>query len=235
MSVRIVKENNNNKIIRKLENGNEVHELYEGSYNDGKDALPLEEHIKLEVSTGWNFETLTEELLDYIPEWAIVREAKVPGKTLKKNIEEGDIIYVTNFISPTTGKKSDLGHRFFIVNKIITQEGKPNRYEGYELQTSDKNPKKRANVFNKDKDHYANNIYISNYGSILFRGPKDINKDFYIDVKNKCWFDDLGITDDGYWKGNTTYEFRRFMQRCIDNANKNDIEANKEMQWPTNK
>ena len=187
---------------------------------------------------GGSFDRLNEKLLNKIgasvTNIGSIEEEK-EEIILKKNIEEGDIIYVTNFISPTTGKKSDLGHRFFIVNKIITQEGKPNRYEGYELQTSDKNPKKRANVFNKDKDHYANNIYISNYGSILFRGPKDIDKDFYIDVKNKCWFDDLGITDDGYWKGNTTYEFRRFMQRCIDNANKNDIEANKEMQWPTNK
>lgn len=233
MAVKIIKEDN--KIVKELENGDIVHELFEGSYNDGKDALPLEEHIKLESSTGWSFKTLEEELLDYIPEWAIVREAKVPGKDLKKNIEVGDIIYVTNFISPNTSKKSDLGHRFFIINKIITQEGKPNKYEGYELQTSDENPKRRANVFNKNKDYYANNIYIGDYGSMLFRGPKDIKKDLYINVEDKCWFDDLGITDDGYWKGNTTYEFRKFMQKCIDNAKNGNIEANKEMQWPDNK
>lgn len=227
--------NKDNRIIRKLENGDTVHELFEGSYDENKSILPLEEHIKLDVSTGWTFKNLEEELLDYIPEWAIIREeAKTPGTTLKKNIEEGDIIYVTNFISPSTGRKSD-GHRFFIVNKIITQEGKPNRYEGYELQTSEANPRKRANVFNKDKDYYANNIFISNYGSMLFKGPRDINKELYIDVENKCWFDDLGITDDGYWKGNTTYEFRRFIQQCIDNVNSGNIEANKEMQWPYNK
>ena len=146
-----------------------------------------------------------------------------------QEIDEGDEDFFLTI-------KNQYKKAFACVEKVqdyIKKEyGKPNKYEGYELQTFGNQPKRKANIFNQDKDQYANNIWIGDFFSILDKGPKTIENECYIDVEHKYCFNDLELKEDGYWKGAISFEFSKFIKQCIKNAQNGDIEANKKMQWP---
>lgn len=219
MAVKIIE--NNNKERKTL--------LFEGV--DKILAVPLKEYLKSGISTGWNYDTFEEELEDFISD--MDREL-MEGKrdTIEKDIKVGDIIMVSDFESPVSGEHKDKPHRFLVIMEVGKDEENGNIYKGYELQSSNGNPKSRANIFNKDKDHYANNIWIGDFKSILNRGRTTQHNECYIDVGNPCTFNDSGIEDEGFWKGHVTEEFKDFITTCSINAATKNIEANKEMQWP---
>lgn len=211
-------------------------ELLEINLKDNKNIkqYSLEEAVNLGLSTGWHYDTLEEELEDYISD--MDREL-MEGKrdNLDKDIKEGDIIMVSDFVSPISGEHRDNPHRFLVITEIGQDNEKGNIYRGFELQSSNGNPRSRANIFNKDKDHYANNIWVGDFRSILNRGRSTQHNECYIDVNTLCTFNDSGIEDDGFWKGHVTEEFKDFIVQCSINAMQGNIEANKEMQWPINK
>ena len=193
----------------------------------------LEEYFKSGISTGWHYNSLGEELEDFVSDKdRRIMEGTATKEDYNKDIKEGDIIMVTDYTSPSTGKRENDKHRFLIVREIKREEGKPNEYRGCELETSNNNPKSRSNVFNKHRDDYANNIYIGDFRSILDRGRSTEHNECYIDVGNICSFDDSGIEDTGYWKGHINDRFKDFISQCIVNALQGNKEANKEMQWP---
>lgn len=213
-------------------------ELLEINLKDNKNVkqYTLEEYFKSGISTGWHYNSLAEELEDFVSDKdRRILEGRGTKEDYNKDIKEGDIIMVTDYTSPASGKRENDKHRFLVVREIKREEGKPNEYKGYELETSGNNPKSRANVFNKDKDQYANNIYIRDFRSIFDRNRSTEHNECYIDVGNICSFDDSGIEDTGYWKGHINDNFKDFISQCIVNALQGNIEANKEMQWPTNK
>ena len=229
MSDKII--NENREVSFKNENGEIVHELFEG-INDIP-AIPLEEYLKLGISTGWHYNSLEEELEDFISEKdRRIMEGRATKEDYKIDINIGDIVLVYEYVSSETGNREVKSYRIFVVQNIKKEYGKPNKYEGYELQTFGNQPKRKANIFNQDKDQYANNIWIGDFFSILDKGPKTIENECYIDVEHKYCFNDLELKEDGYWKGAISFEFSKFIKQCIKNAQNGDIEANKKMQWP---
>lgn len=212
---------NNNKIIRKNEKGEIVHELFEGASDIA--AIPLEEYLKLGISTGWHFDSLEEELVDFISDRdRRIMEDRATEEDYKINIKIGDIIMIY---------EEDKCYKFLIVQDIKKEPGKADKYGGYELQTAEGHPEKKANIFHKDKDQYANHIWIGDFFSILDKGPRTSKNECYIDVGHEYWFDASEANNEGYWKGTTSCEFMNFIRKCINNARNGDIEANKRMQW----
>lgn len=108
-------------------------------------------------------------------------------------------------------------HRIFVINAV--KEDDKTTYGGFIMSSS-------IGYSNKNNKRYPNNIYISDYSTIIEEGPKP-HKEAYINLDQLQEFtsDELGS---GHYKGHTTDEFINFIKNCLNNKDNSKVFWDKE-------
>lgn len=213
----IIKENNNSKYPWSVYR-NDVYVSREKSlveakncidknvYSDRSSAITLNEYFdKYSNEYGWE-STLEEDLLE--EDW--FNEDNNPDT---RTYKVGDIVMVNDDVAGV--------HRILIINKINQADGELPKYNGYLLSSN-------MNKANKNNPKFPNNIYISDYATILKKG-NPISKPAIIKVDSLIEFDHSSFSSSGTWKGHVTDEFFNFIKTCADNYRSN--KSNAEMFW----
>ena len=102
-------------------------------------------------------------------------------------------------------------HRIIVVTVAVdNSDSDVINYSGY-LLSSQVN---KANINNK---RYPNNIYISNYDSILKEGRTYNDRPVILKIDELITFTNQDLKDKGTWKGHISDEFSTFMDTCVRN------------------
>ena len=186
-----------------------------------QDSITLQEfYKKYGTDYSWDYEETLEEVIENesLNPYNEELQLKIEEAEFKKPLKVGDIIMPKKFIS--NGKVVDSAHRILVVSIIENDNGKV-VYKGYILSSQ----LHKANKYGG----YPNNIYIKNYGTILAGGAKS-DKEAFIRVDDVVSFtkDDLDVS--GFWKGEVTEEFLKFIKKCRENYLKNP-NLNKTVYW----
>ena len=168
-----------------------------------------------DTENTWDLEENLEELLfdcDSMLEEAVSKSYLVP-------IKKGDIIMANNGVSDRErGMPIQSPHRIFIIEDATGTIG--NRiFRGYLLSSQ----VRKANYYNKG---FPKNIYISDYSSILAKGPQH-STEVFINLSD-CYTIEESLMDreiGGFWKGHASQGFIDFIDKTVA-----DIESGKSVE-----
>lgn len=178
---------------------------------DESDVVSLNEFLDIHKDEcSWE-ETLEESLYEDN------EEEDLSGDQLKE-YEVGDIIMPKTIHSPASGMEVD-AHRVLLIQ---SKKGRGDTiyYRGFLLSS-------KVNRSNK-YGGYPNNIYISDYSTILYKG-KYMKKEAYIRVDDVVEFTNKDLDASGVYKGTVTNRFFRFVNNCYHNYKKGI--SNKDRYW----
>lgn len=133
----------------------------------------------------------------------------------KRLIIPGDIIMANNGRSNRPNSIDILSpHRIFVVDTVEEDNGN-HLYKGYLISSQ----QHKANYYNKN---FPKNIYISNFGDALERGPK-LDKPGFINLSDKYIVDESRLsTDSSLWKGHVSSAFWQFIKRLEEKIKNNE-------------
>lgn len=140
----------------------------------------------------------------------------------KKEFVPGDIVMVGSFTDVETNATLDLPHRIFVISATDENKADKRTYYGYMLTS------KVAKSNKYDPDRLVNNqIYISDYNSILQSGRTEAPIEIAIKIGNIYEFNLDQVMHNGYL-GHTTNEFQQFVSSAVK-AYRNKQPTNKIM------
>lgn len=127
----------------------------------------------------------------------------------KKEFVPGDIVMVGSFTDVETNTTLDLPHRIFVISATNENKAEKRTYYGYMLTS------KVAKSNKYDPDRLINNqIYISDYNSILQSGRTEAPIEIAIKIGNIYEFNLDQVMHNGYL-GHTTNEFQQFVSGAV--------------------
>ena len=178
------------------------------------DASPISESNDY----GWEYSSLAEAIDDcnyqeYLDETNLVGDQT-------KEYEIGDIIYTNKFYSPAS-KSIVSGHKILVITSKRDEEGVVH-YRGFELSSK----VNKANIHGR----YPNNLYISNYSTILTQGGSTTIPAI-LRVDDLVKFDSRDLSPTGTLKGKVTDEFLEFVQKAYSNYRAGRSKDNLDMRW----
>lgn len=174
------------------------------------DVIPLNEFL---IHHG--AETIWEETLEEALETELVGAQKEEYKV-------GDIIMPKSLYSHSSRKRVD-PHKIMLIQSKKEENGII-RYRGFLLSSKVEN----SNKYGK----YPNNIYIEDYATILYKGPRQ-HKEAFIRVDDIVEFTNKDLSTSGVWKGSVSYSFFRFVNNCYNNYKRGISNLNR--RWTSNK
>ena len=123
----------------------------------------------------------------------------------KKEFVPGDIVMVGSFTDVETNTTLDLPHRIFVISATNENRADKRTYYGYMLTSK----VAKSNKYDPDR-LINNNIYISDYNSILQSGRTEAPIEIAIKIGNIYEFTLDQVMQNGYL-GHTTNEFQQFV------------------------
>ena len=127
----------------------------------------------------------------------------------KKEFVPGDIVMVGSFTDVETNTTLDLPHRIFVISATNENRADKRTYYGYMLTSK----VAKSNKYDPDR-LINNNIYISDYNSILQSGRTEAPIEIAIKIGNIYEFTLDQVMHNGYL-GHTTNEFQRFVSTAV--------------------
>lgn len=140
----------------------------------------------------------------------------------KKEFVPGDIVMVGSFTDVETNTTLDLPHRIFVISATNENRADKRTYYGYMLTSK----VAKSNKYDPDR-LINNNIYISDYNSILQSGRTEAPIEIAIKIGNIYEFTLDQVMQNGYL-GHTTNEFQQFVS-TVAKAYKSKKPTNKIM------
>lgn len=123
----------------------------------------------------------------------------------KKEFVPGDIVMVGSFTDVETNTTLNLPHRIFVISATNENRADKRTYYGYMLTSK----VAKSNKYDPDR-LINNNIYISDYNSILQSGRTEAPIEIAIKIGNIYEFTLDQVMQNGYL-GHTTNEFQQFV------------------------
>lgn len=174
--------------------------------------LKTTDDLFADTENTWEFEENLEELLFDCD--AMLEEALSQNRTLP--IKKGDIIMANNGVSEREGGMNiESPHRIFIIEDAVGEFG--NRiFRGYLLSSQ----VRKANYYDR---RFPNNLYISDYSTIIARGPKR-EGEVFINLSDLYTVHEsrMDLEHTSLWKGHVKQEFIDFIEAAVS-----DIKAGK--------
>ena len=170
---------------------------------------------------AWEYEESLEDALGIISPYDIDINILCEDKDNEKKFVPGDILMVPKWKSSVSGA-NDKPHRVIVISGVDNADW-AFTYHGYVLSS-------QVRKANKNNKRFPNNIYISNYDTILKFGKFIGGKEVILKVDEVITFKNTDLSDHGTWKGHVTDEFFEFLSKCADNFHK-DKSANASMFW----
>ena len=127
----------------------------------------------------------------------------------KKEFVPGDIVMVGSFTDVETNTTLDLPHRIFVISATNENRADKRTYYGYMLTSK----VAKSNKYDPDR-LINNNIYISDYNSILQSGRTEAPIEIAIKIGNIYEFTLDQVMHNGYL-GHTTNEFQQFVSTAV--------------------
>lgn len=127
----------------------------------------------------------------------------------KKEFVPGDIVMVGSFTDVETNTTLDLPHRIFVISATNENRADKRTYYGYMLTSK----VAKSNKYDPDR-LINNNIYISDYNSILQSGRTEAPIEIAIKIGNIYEFTLDQVMQNGYL-GHTTNEFQQFVSTVV--------------------
>lgn len=128
----------------------------------------------------------------------------------KKEFVPGDIVMVGSFTDVETNTTLDLPHRIFVISATNENRADKRTYYGYMLTSK----VAKSNKYDPDR-LINNNIYISDYNSILQSGRTEAPIEIAIKIGNIYEFTLDQVMQNGYL-GHTTNEFQQFVSTAVE-------------------
>ena len=128
----------------------------------------------------------------------------------KKEFVPGDIVLVGSFTDVETNTTLDLPHRIFVISATNENRADKRTYYGYMLTSKIA----KSNKYVPDR-LINNNIYISDYNSILQSGRTEAPIEIAIKIGNIYEFTLDQVMQNGYL-GHTTNEFQQFVSTAVE-------------------
>ena len=128
----------------------------------------------------------------------------------KKEFVPGDIVIVSSFTDVETNTTLDLPHRIFVISATNENRADKRTYYGYMLTSK----VAKSNKYDPDR-LINNNIYISDYNSILQSGRTEAPIEIAIKIGNIYEFTLDQVMQNGYL-GHTTNEFQQFVSTAVE-------------------
>lgn len=128
----------------------------------------------------------------------------------KKEFVPGDIVMVSSFTDVETNTTLDLPHRIFVISATNENRADKRTYYGYMLTSK----VAKSNKYDPDR-LINNNIYISDYNSILQSGRTEAPIEIAIKIGNIYEFTLDQVMQNGYL-GHTTNEFQQFVSTAVE-------------------
>lgn len=128
----------------------------------------------------------------------------------KKEFVPGDIVMVGSFTDVETNATLDLPHRIFVISATNENRADKRTYYGYMLTSK----VAKSNKYDPDR-LINNNIYISDYNSILQSGRTEAPIEIAIKIGNIYEFTLDQVMQNGYL-GHTTNEFQQFVSTAVE-------------------
>ena len=128
----------------------------------------------------------------------------------KKEFVPGDIVMVGSFTDVETNTTLDLPHRIFVISATNENRADKRTYYGYMLTSK----VAKSNKYDPDR-LINNNIYISDYNSILQSGRTEAPIEIAIKIGNIYEFTLDQVMHNGYL-GHTTNEFQQFVSTAVE-------------------
>lgn len=127
----------------------------------------------------------------------------------KKEFVPGDIVMVGSFTDVETNTTLNLPHRIFVISATNENRADKRTYYGYMLTSK----VAKSNKYDPDR-LINNNIYISDYNSILQSGRTEAPIEIAIKIGNIYEFTLDQVMHNGYL-GHTTNEFQQFVSTVV--------------------
>ena len=128
----------------------------------------------------------------------------------KKEFVPGDIVMVGSFTDVETNTTLNLPHRIFVISATNENRADKRTYYGYMLTSK----VAKSNKYDPDR-LINNNIYISDYNSILQSGRTEAPIEIAIKIGNIYEFTLDQVMQNGYL-GHTTNEFQQFVSTAVE-------------------
>lgn len=165
-----------------------------------------------DTENTWEYETSLEE---DIFETEQILESTF---TSKHNYMKGDIIMTSSGVSNQANFPITSPHRIYVIEGMSGEPGN-RQLRGYLLSSN----VRKANYLN---EYYPNNIYISDYATILAKGAGP-NKDAFINLIDLYTINEADLASaSGTWKGRANAEFIRFIDKAVQRIANGESNAN---------